>query len=58
MSYSIVVLKKSAFQHELLNYLSTNVAKDELGISYDIIIEYMKKRIETFNHEENVYQAK
>jgi hypothetical protein len=46
MSYSVDILKKSAFQDELMNVLDSENAKLKMGnLAHGIVLSYFKNRI-------------
>jgi len=46
MSYSIQVLKKSAFHDELVNILERESCRLQLGnLAHGIVVDYFKRRI-------------
>jgi len=55
MSYSIDVLKKSAFQDELMNVLDSENAKLKMGnLAHGIVFSYFKSRIKELDEKTKV----
>lgn len=51
-AYSIDVLKRSAFQDELINVLSTDSVKMRIGsMAHSYVVSYLKQRVEDIDHE-------
>ena len=51
-AYSIDVLKRSAFQDELINVLSTDSMKMKIGsMAHSYVVSYLKQRVEDIDRE-------
>lgn len=51
-AYSIDVLKRSAFQDELINVLSTDSVKMRIGsMAHSYVVSYLKQRVEEIDRE-------
>ena len=49
MSYSIDVLKKAAFQDEVMNYLDSQTIQLKMGtLAHGIVLQYFSSRIKEF----------
>ena len=52
MSYSVNILKKSAFQDELMNVLESENAKLKMGnLAHGIVVSYFKNRIKELDEQ-------
>ena len=53
-AYSIDVLKRSSFQDELINVLSTDSVKMRIGsMAHSYVVSYLKQRVEDIDREHN-----
>ena len=53
-AYSIDVLKRSAFQDELINVLETDRMKLKIGsMAHSYVTSYLRQRIEDIDREHN-----
>ena len=51
-AYSVDVLKRSAFQDELINVLSTDSMKMRIGsMAHSYVVSYLKQRVEDIDRE-------
>ena len=51
-AYSVDVLKRSAFQDELINVLSTDSMKMRIGSrAHSYVVSYLKQRVEDIDRE-------
>lgn len=50
-AYSIDVLKRSAFQDELINELSIESSRMKMGVAHAYVVSYLKQRIEEIDRE-------
>ena len=51
-AYSIDVLKRSSFQDELINVLSTDSVKMRIGsMAHSYVVSYLKQRVEEIDRE-------
>lgn len=56
MSYSVELLKKSAFQDELTNVIDSENAKLKMGnLAHGIVLSYFKRRIKELDEKTKVY---
>lgn len=55
MSYSVDVLKKSAFQDELMNVIDSENAKLKMGnLAHGIVLSYFRNRIKELDEKAKV----
>jgi len=56
MSYSIDVLKKAAFEDEVINHLDSQTMQLKLGtLAHGIVLQYFSSRIKEFEEKTKIF---